>query len=223
MNTIKLCNRCGLEAAFGVAPYACLSCCKEASRQYRVKHPDSIKRHNKERKSKAIRGLCIKTKSCTNPVSQTSMYCEEHRSQKITLRKTGHIKNKQRKHKLGQCLLPSCSISALSHSSWCLEHWLKKAYIHKQYRFCVTYSELRKLWDSQEGKCAITGESIIPGVNATLDHIVPLSRKGQKTINNLRFISKELNKLKDDMTESEFKSTLTKYLNNPTFQQYLKN
>lgn len=65
--------------------------------------------------------------------------------------------------------------------------------------------ELRQLLDKQEWKCAYTGKFIYPGENASIDHILPISRGGSKTdINNIQWIDIKVNILKNNTTHEEF-------------------
>jgi len=49
------------------------------------------------------------------------------------------------------------------------------------------------LWHKQEGKCAYTGEVLIPGVNASLDHKIPKHMGGDNRIDNLQWTTKQIN------------------------------
>lgn len=67
----------------------------------------------------------------------------------------------------------------------------------------------RELWDiyvKQGLKCAYTGEAIILGGNASIDHITPTSRGGKNEIQNLQWVSWKVNQSKNDMTHDEFVS-----------------
>lgn len=68
---------------------------------------------------------------------------------------------------------------------------------------------LRSLWDEQQGKCAVTGEKLVPGVNASLDHIVPVSRGGTSEKGNLRWVTSTINHMKWDLTDDEFMAMCT--------------
>jgi 5-methylcytosine-specific restriction endonuclease McrA len=63
---------------------------------------------------------------------------------------------------------------------------------------------LRSLWEEQQGKCAVTGEKLVPGVNASLDHIQPLSRGGTSERSNLRWVTSTVNHMKWNLTDTEF-------------------
>jgi 5-methylcytosine-specific restriction endonuclease McrA len=75
-----------------------------------------------------------------------------------------------------------------------------------------TPEDLVSLWKNQEGKCPITGSVLVPGENAALDHIVPINRDGDGTINNVRFIHMTVNRIKWNMTDAEFKVLICDFL-----------
>ncbi len=63
---------------------------------------------------------------------------------------------------------------------------------------------LEILWDSQSGRCALTGETLTPGVNASLDHRVPQSQGGSHEISNLQWVTFAVNMAKHALCEDEF-------------------
>lgn len=65
---------------------------------------------------------------------------------------------------------------------------------------------LKKKWEDQGGRCVYSGEAITPGVNASIDHIVPKSRGGGDEPANLQWVSLRVNKMKGDMLHDEFLS-----------------
>jgi len=73
---------------------------------------------------------------------------------------------------------------------------------------------LMDLWRAQAGRCAKTGALLYPGINASLDHIIPMSRykaicgtmKGVHSLDNLQWTTLRYNLLKGDRTEEEIKA-----------------
>lgn len=63
--------------------------------------------------------------------------------------------------------------------------------------------EIMQLLEKQEFRCALTGQKLTPDT-ATLDHILPVCRKGPHTIENAQVILKEVNRAKGTMTNEEF-------------------
>jgi 5-methylcytosine-specific restriction endonuclease McrA len=66
----------------------------------------------------------------------------------------------------------------------------------------LTEHELKQLWDSQNGKCALTGRLLDD--DAELDHIVPRTRGGGNNYENMRWLCAEANQAKRNLLDSEF-------------------
>lgn len=66
------------------------------------------------------------------------------------------------------------------------------------------WMSLKEKLEAQNFKCAYTGEAIVPGINASIDHIVPASRGGSDGPENLQWVSKVINLMKTSMTHDEF-------------------
>lgn len=111
---------------------------------------------------------------------------------------------KRRKKKNGICA--SCSKPVISVSRiYCEDHWFKhkaKEHLGDWFR---GYELKQKLVD-QNYTCPYTGEKLVIGVNANLDHIMPSSRypELEHDIDNLQWVSKKANDAKDAMTPDEF-------------------
>jgi len=60
------------------------------------------------------------------------------------------------------------------------------------------------LWNQQNGKCFYTGQDLIPGVNASLDHQIPTSKGGTDDPSNLKWVTNNINMMKSNMTHDEF-------------------
>lgn len=67
----------------------------------------------------------------------------------------------------------------------------------------ASYLELATLWKTQRGRCVMT-DRILTRENAHLDHIVPLVRGGWSTISNLRWVHKDFNYAKRDLSDADF-------------------
>lgn len=83
-----------------------------------------------------------------------------------------------------------------------------KATIHL--RSAKKWTVLRDILNRQDGRCAYSGEPIIIGVNDSIDHIFPISRfphvRFEET--NIQWVTRDVNKIKYDMTENEFFETI---------------
>ena len=66
-----------------------------------------------------------------------------------------------------------------------------------------TTRELEELWDSQGGKCALTGR-VLEKATSHIDHLVPKCRGGDDQITNLRWVCKDANLAKRGLLDTEF-------------------
>lgn len=63
---------------------------------------------------------------------------------------------------------------------------------------------LKELLEKQSNECFYSGEKLTPGINASLDHLDPLTRDGSLSLDNVRWVSSKVNRMKTDMTDVEF-------------------
>lgn len=68
----------------------------------------------------------------------------------------------------------------------------------------ATTGALLSLWNAQRGRCALTGDILVPGNGASLDHIVPRSRGGGNDISNLRWVTSDANTAKGALSDEAF-------------------
>lgn len=66
------------------------------------------------------------------------------------------------------------------------------------------WGPLRAMFVRQHGKCAYTGERLVLGENASLDHRHPKSRGGARDLGNLQWVLAAVNDMKCDRTHAEF-------------------
>ncbi len=66
----------------------------------------------------------------------------------------------------------------------------------------VTGLELFHLWHMQKGKCALSGRKL--GRDSHLDHILPTSKGGTDTIDNLRWLDRRVNIARGAMMDEDF-------------------
>ena len=72
--------------------------------------------------------------------------------------------------------------------------------------------DLARLWLAQGGRCAYTGRQLTPGVNASVDHVLPRSRGGSDELDNLVWTCAAVNRAKTDMTPAEFRALCAEVL-----------
>lgn len=66
------------------------------------------------------------------------------------------------------------------------------------------WKKLKEKLIAQNYECVYTKEKLIPGVNAGLDHIIPVSKGGEKSIENVQWVLRKINMMKTDMDHDEF-------------------
>ncbi len=67
----------------------------------------------------------------------------------------------------------------------------------------VTVQEVHDLLVRQDFRCALTGEPLSPG-DASMDHILAVSRGGPHTIGNAQILRRDVNRAKGTLTNEEF-------------------
>lgn len=73
-------------------------------------------------------------------------------------------------------------------------------------------ASLARLWLAQGGRCAYTGRRLVPGVNASVDHVVPRARGGRDELANLVWCCAEVNRAKTDLTPADFRALCVEVL-----------
>jgi hypothetical protein len=115
--------------------------------------------------------------------------------------------NLREKRKSGWCIRCSLGTSAVA-AGMCMRCWFRKMAadcMHLKGRAAdVTSRELADLWSAQSGRCALTGDLLIPGTNASLDHIVPRSAGGPDTIANVQWVTFDVNVAKRALSAPDF-------------------
>jgi len=119
-----------------------------------------------------------------------------------------------RRKRRGAGLCCHCASQAVDGMSSCLKCWFgNMAWNHLGRR---RYSDhLQELWEKQGGLCAYTGEVLVPGLNASLDHRDPIKGvwKSQKErtaqvekngLPALQWVTKSVNRAKTDLGHEGF-------------------
>src|SRR5208283_3738293 len=92
----------------------------------------------------------------------------------------------------------------LPNAQMCLLHWAT----------CIGFScghgdetfgkSLIEKLETQNYKCALSDIQLVPGVNASIDHICPVSKGGTSELDNLQWVLLPLNRGKGNLTADEF-------------------
>lgn len=148
-------------------------------------------------------GLCAR---CGKP--STVYFCRDckdkrnesyKKKQKRYLSKSQKIKRREWKE---QNLCVRCGNIPLKNKSYCENHLLKKTAL-KQLGSNKYSEQLKQLLINQNYKCALTGRSISLEDEIEIDHIIPTCRGGTKTIDNVRWVIKDANRLKGYYLDEE--------------------
>lgn len=67
----------------------------------------------------------------------------------------------------------------------------------------ITSKRLRRVLEQQDYRCFFTGRKLSPDV-ASVDHMLPISRGGTNTIDNVCVVHADVNRAKGTLTVSEF-------------------
>lgn len=93
----------------------------------------------------------------------------------------------------------TCKERALSGITQCQRHWMMSvARNHK-----VERHMLERIWDRQNGLCVLTGDDLVPGRNASLDHEIPKSLGGESSEENLRWVTTSVNGFRGTHSDGE--------------------
>ena len=107
-----------------------------------------------------------------------------------------------RKEASGVCI--RCSKAAMRPTRYCRWHIMDNS-LRKHGISSDQYDVFWQKLESQGFRCYYTGDPLIPGVNASIDHLVPKSRGGSGSdIENCVWCDRDINALKNDWTKAEF-------------------
>ena len=115
---------------------------------------------------------------------------------------------KRAKRRISQGLCRDCDTPRLPYSNhFCEFHYIASVTRNAIGRRSKNIARfLRDKLYSQDHKCPYTGETLVLGVNAQIDHVLPVSRYPDQRNNpdNLEWVSSTANRAKNDRTKDEF-------------------
>ena len=139
-------------------------------------------------------------------ISRWCKVCMKSYQQKLASEK----KEKTKHYSFGVCC--RCKKARLETSKFCLkclvEQTLKRAVLRSENIPALKRQELvtaliKKL-EKSEYSCFYTGLKLVPGLNLSLDHRIPIQKGGTTNLENLEWVHSGINSLKNDRTEKEF-------------------
>lgn len=177
--------------------YACLCRMAEDGKTTCRECRPKMARHSRNSQARRrARGVCI---SCGVNELDTADLCVECMERR-TARRNARVAT-------GVCAARAqCNAPPVAGLTVCENHWfatLGKGKNRSGLGNSDAVTMLRKIWDAQGGTCALTGRKLVIGQNASLDHIVPVTRGGTSDASNLRFVVRSVNVLKLDLLDDE--------------------
>ena len=116
-----------------------------------------------------------------------------------------NYRNDWRKQQFQKGLCKVCNEPHLPNQKTCYKHYLSE--MARNHLGSTKYWEdLDELFKKQDGKCAISGIPLQIGVNASIDHIKPLSKhpETKNQLTNLQWVESNINRMKLDMEFEDF-------------------
>lgn len=101
---------------------------------------------------------------------------------------------------IGLCV--SCHNKTIGLSRYCKNHWIEGFSI----KYKISKEKLLNKLEEQDFKCFFTGIDLIPGKNASLDHLIPRSIQPSliNDVSNVVWCDKRINSMKGDLQYSDF-------------------
>lgn len=152
------------------------------------------------RKLRQENGYCIQ---CGKNKLYSKSYCKQHLFFRRKESKKIRDKNLQNN------LCRYCGNSPLQKRKVCKIHWL----YHKSSKHLGTskyWKNLLEIFENQKRICPYSGESLILGINADIDHIIPKYLGGKSDIENIQWVYSKINRLKSYFSEKEFLTLIEK-------------
>jgi 5-methylcytosine-specific restriction endonuclease McrA len=178
----------------------CIRCCSPITGQVQLCQkcrPILLSKSTHIRKRLRAQGLCIICQKQARPGKNHCQPCAENYAIQYK-KKTETRKTKNLCVTCGK--LPPVPNSVQFRCTICYLKQVSRTWLgstkHANWLLC--------LFNSQNGKCAYTGRSLILGIDAQLDHILPRSKEGKNIKENVQWLWKPINVMKQNLTEEEF-------------------
>ena len=167
-----------------------------------MKDIKNIERVHKWQQKQKEKGLCIE---CSNPT--TGLRCNTCNKRRAEYRKRKKIEWKEN----GLC--NQCGNETIKGKNQCEKHYLMQVAIDRL-GTSKFWKDLKQLIRKQNYKCSLTGDDISFESDIDLDHIIPITRGGKNEISNVRWVIRQANRLKNNLTDDELKVLCLKIIQN---------
>lgn len=151
--------------------------------------------------------------TCKNKRLSNNRLCEYHRLKDLKEEKERDLKL------IGNGLCTACGSekymdsykeSLNTRSKFCQTCYLKTA-SSRHFNTVQKWKELLDILIKQNYICPYSGDIIVLGINDSVDHILPQGKYPEKSkeITNIQWVSRKINKMKNDNTDKEFIEFIT--------------
>lgn len=182
-----LCYRCGKKKdAVSSSCHLCEICRKKKN-----------KASNKIRAYKKRHRLC---RDCGSKLVRTDNLLCERCKEKARI---AQLKRTRRYAKAGLCKHCRNVATLRDKSKVCENCWFKATALTAT-RSGKDGPALKAIIEKQNYTCVYSGLPLVLGKNAHVDHIIPVSRGGLRHISNVQWLDAVVNRMKQNLTESEF-------------------
>ena len=164
-----------------------------------VKNIERVRKWQQEQKSK---GLCIE---CSNPA--TGLRCDACNKRRADYRKRRKLEWKEK----GLC--NQCGKETINGKNQCEKHYLMQVSTDRL-GTSKYWKDLKMLIEKQYYKCSLTGDDISFEADIDLDHIIPITRNGKNELSNVRWVTRQANRLKNNLTDGELREICLKIIQN---------
>lgn len=174
-----------------------LGFCEDCRKPWKglTKRCEECKDRQREKWSKrADERYCVR---CVEPRDSKHKACSKCRKHMRQIHKVRRSKFRSE----GKCI--QCGVPCDAHGQYCSKHIFQAA-ARRWLGDSKLWNELKDLFESQNGFCALTGEKLIIGDNASVDHKTPRSKGGEDRIENLQWVTMLVNRAKSDLNNEEF-------------------
>jgi len=187
-----ICRYCYKEARIGKTD------CAECSEK-------RIKKDKKKHKQRFDNGLCHYCGK--EPFEYGYKSCNKCRLEhKMPNEKKRIYNNKRRNEFIKNGVCSSCGRKKLEHVQTCFDCWIITIASQNLRGVRGSSRIIKNKIIAQDFKCFYTGEQLVPGINASIDHLKPKKRFPELKNNpdNIVWCSQNINEQKRDTTKEEF-------------------
>ena len=188
-----LCKDCGKERGIDGTTIYCRVCVSRISKRSYALQKD------KRKKLKEL-GLCP---SCGKaPCASDGAVCAPCKKKQRDYYHASKLMRNKRKSMERECT--NCKSPRYHESKLCKKHWGMD--VVGKYGLHGNHEKLVALLERQGFRCLYTRTELVPGRNASIDHLLPRSRYPERSsdIDNVAWVDRDINRMKGNKTFDEF-------------------